>query len=187
MAKKKSRIFIILIFGLTVVLTNCQSPTVESTAAPTKILYTQTATKTEVPPTVVIAPTDTVIPSETMSPTVTPSPGKVRVSSIEEILGTWFNQRHRMYLLFTDDSLMHQARSEKNLETSPFAVVYVQFEGDHMLLTTKSVKGVPPCWEIEGVYDVWLLPNGNLDIETIEDKCGGRAGDTSMEYESILP
>jgi hypothetical protein len=179
-----------LMTGLTLglfLLSGCGSPAtpvpasdtptpIPATDTPTPIPATPTPTPvpaTDTPTPVPATDTPTPVPATptlTREPTATPDENPVQVTSVEQIIGTWF-WKTRYFLRFDDDGTCRQAHSLKDLDKKAYAVMYYEFKGKEMILTEKYVVGVPPCGKTAGIYELMLLSNGNLKFAEGEDDC----------------
>lgn len=151
-------------------LVGCASPA----SNPTPVL--PIATPTAVPPTA----TPSLIP-----PTITSTPDYIKVISLDDILGTWYNPNKKLYLRFYEDGILHHSHLLDVLDADPFAKTETWFEGGQLYMKTKEVHGVPDCGDAIGVYEVRLYPKGNIQIVKIEDSCSPRSGDTALPYNPV--
>ncbi len=144
------------------------------------------------PATLVPAPSATLQPSQTpLAPVPTSTQGRpsataiphTDVTSAEQVLGAWRSGDY--YLRFDADGTFRQAHSSEGLGTNPYAISSYRFEGSTMLTDGISVRGVPPCGNVTGTYELQLLESGALFIRVLRDACRGRAGDTAGEYERL--
>lgn len=153
---------------ITLLLVGCSVPA----ASPTPIPPADTATSA--PPTATTAP-----------PTSTPTPEFPLATSIEDILGTWFGSgEHTLYHRFTPDGTCLVAVSKRRLESEPNVVCTCSFEGAQMTMACSEADGLPSC-PGNGVYEVQLLPNGNIKFVKVEDSCAKRVLTMTMEYHLV--
>jgi len=139
-----------------------------------------TPTRTAAPLTSAPTPTRTAAP-----PTVAPTPAFILATSIEHIIGTWYNVGKSVYLRFYEDGTLHQSHLLDRLDNQPYAISEIRFEGSQMFLKETAVSGVPSCGDAPAIYEVQLLPDGRIRIVKIEEKCAPRAGDTALEYDPV--
>ncbi len=156
-----------------VLLAGCAAPAVPS---PTAALVPSVAPQ---PSQIPAAPNPT---SAQARPTATAIP-HTDVTSAEQVLGGWRSGDY--YLRFDADGTFRQAHTPEGLASNPYAISSYRFEGNTMLTNGISVRGVPPCGEVTGTYELQLLEGGNLLIRVVRDACRGRAGDTAGEYERL--
>lgn len=124
--------------------------------------------------------------TSTAAPTTTaPSQAFTLATSIKEIAGTWRNQGSGVYIRFYEDGTLNNADSAEKLDNQPYARSEIRFDGTQMSLKETAVDGVPSCGDAIGLYEVRLLPNGKIQIVTIEDQCPPRATDTALEFEPV--
>jgi hypothetical protein len=165
------------VVGMTVVLlllSGCAAPV---TPAP------PTDTPTPLPPTPTLTPlppTDTPTPE----PTATPTRGLVRVTSPEEIIGTWV-WGPSYYIRFDEDGTCRQAHALDELDSKPYAIMYYEFEDNKMILSEKAVFGVPSCGKKISSYRVELLSNGNMKIIVGTDDCTPRMRELQKEWSPV--
>lgn len=166
------------------VLVGCVSPAAEPTPIPS------TATHTSIPPTPVPS-TDT---PTAMPPTATPTPvpptkqpteAFTLATSITEIVGAWQSPAKGLYFRFFEEGILNQAYSLDRVDTAPYSISEIWFEGTQMYLKEKSVSGVPPCGDDPAVYEVHLFSDGHIQIVKIRDKCSPRAGDTALKLDPV--
>jgi hypothetical protein len=102
------------------------------------------------------------------------------------LIGTWFGiKRDGMYQRFNTDGSCQTAIKLKMLTTKPNVECTYRFEGSHLIINAIAVSGLPACPEPEGVYEVYLLANGNLLFKVIDDTCLERAITTAQEHEPV--
>lgn len=149
-------------------LVGCGAPAAEPIPAPS------TATDTPIPPTTATSTTE--------PPTSTPTPAFTLATSIEDVVGTWYNPNKNIYLRFYEDGTFHHAHG---LDDEPHAINEFQFEGEEMFIKTISVSGVPSCGDEIGTYKVRLYPNGTIQIAKIKDNCLPRLGETALKFDPV--
>ncbi len=118
-------------------------------------------------------------------PTNTPTPDFTLASSITDIAGVWQSQAKGLYFRFFEDGILHQAHSLDSLDTEPYAICEIWFEGTQMYLKEKAVSGVPSCGDDPAIYEVHLLLGGHIQIVKVQDKCPPRAGDTALKLDPV--
>jgi hypothetical protein len=123
--------------------------------------------------------------STTAPPTTAPTQAFTLATSIKDVVGTWYNEGTGVYLRFYEDGTLHNADSPESLDNQPYATSEIRFEGTQMSLIETAVAGVPSCGDALGLYEVRLLPDGKIQIVTIEDQCPPRAGDTALVFEPV--
>jgi len=127
------------------------------------------------------APTPTPLP-----PTPTPAPTPVLATSAAQIVGTWVGLKaDGMYQRFNLDGTNQTAASLENLATKPDSESTFRFEGTQFILTEVKATGLPPCAAKTGIYEVQLLPNGNIKLVKVQDACVGRGRSTAMEHKPV--
>jgi hypothetical protein len=95
-------------------------------------------------------------------------------TSIEDFLGTWFSDGdHAMYLQFDSDGTCPVAVSQKRMDSDPNVECICSFEGTQMTIACNEAKGIPSC-PGDAVYEVQLLPNGNIKFLNVKDPCAPR-------------
>ena len=126
-------------------------------------------------------------PTRTPRPTLTPLPTRFQeisrqVTTAEELAGVWGYQRgpgFESYYQFTQDGAVRMASSgtRDRLENSPSITGTYWFEDAKLNLNWEqnSRTQVVSCIDIVGVYEVYLLENGNLRFETVADECSWRS------------
>jgi hypothetical protein len=160
--------------GLTIavlILSACSPPATPAPATTSSTPLPPTATLTALPPTA----------SPTPQPTVTPTRGLVRVTSPEQIIGTYVWGTN-YYIRFDEDGTCRQAHALDELDSKPYAIMYYEFEDDRMIITEKTVFGVPSCKEKIGKYRVEYLSNGNMKFIVGTDDCAPRMREFQKEW-----
>ncbi len=102
-----------------------------------------------------------------------------------DIVGIWQSPTKGLYLRFNEDGTLHQARSLDGLDTEPYAISDIWFQGTQMNLKERSVSGVPSCGDDPAIYEVHLLSGGYIQIVKIQDSCSPRAGDTALKLDPV--
>lgn len=167
----------ISLVALAVIVSACGSTPTPIAAPPTTA---PTPTATTAPPTSAPTQAPTAAP-----PTSAPTPAFTLATSAEEIAGPWKKTRGVGYIRFYEEGSFHQARALEDLDSHPFAICEIWFEGTQMFIGQCSVSGVPPCGDIIAIYEVRLLASGRIRIVSIEDSCSPRRHDTATEYEPV--
>ena len=144
-----------------------------------------TTTPTAIPPTVAPTPVPPTITPTAILPTSTSTPGYIQATSLEEILGTWYNPNKKLYLRFYEDGILHHSHLLDALDAAPYAKGEIWFEGTQLYMKTVEVHGVPDCGDAIGAYEVRLYPKGNIQIVKIKDSCSHRAGETALPYTPV--
>ena len=125
------------------------------------------------------APTPTPLP-----PTPTPTP--VLATSAEQIVGTWLGiKADGMYERFNLDGTSQVAVSLDTLADKPDTEMTFRFEGTRFIYTEVKATGLPSCGSTPGIYEVQLLPNGNIKFVRIQDACGPRGRSTAQERKPV--
>jgi len=151
-------------------------------------LATETAqpTTTSQPPTSTFTITATPEPTRPSTPTTTPKPTPVLATSPDDILGTWLGLgRDGLYNKFNEDGTLWVAQIRDLIETNPSAVLTYRFDGTRLIITEVNVRNLPSCGPDEGIYEVQLLPGGNIKFVKIKDPCGPRGRSIALEHEPV--
>jgi len=164
---------------IALLLVGCATPA--STPAP----VSPTTIPTAIPPTVAPTPVPPTITPTAILPTSTSTPGYIQATSLEEILGTWYNPNKKLYLRFYEDGILHHSHLLDALDAAPYAKGEIWFEGTQLYMKTVEVHGVPDCGDAIGAYEVRLYPKGNIQIVKIKDSCSHRAGETALPYTPV--
>jgi hypothetical protein len=163
--------------GLTLavlILSACSPPSTTALLSDTPTPIPPTTTHTPLPPTATPTP----------EPTATPTRGLVRVTSPEEIIGTWI-WGEKYYIRFDEDGTCRQAHALEELDSQPYAIMYYEFAENRMIITEKAVFGVPACREKIGKYRVELLSSGNMKIIVGTDDCAPRMREFQKEWSPL--
>ena len=182
--KQRSRelvIFLFLVILSTAASTTAeiQTPIPSSPTLTVQSIATQTWTPTAIPPTATRIP-------NTATPSPVPSATPVRATSAKEILGLWHGEgRDGMYFKFEEDGTCQQTQVRDSLDNNPNVLCEYKFEGDQFIFTELQVRGVPPCEQDIGIYEVHLLENGNIKFVVVEDSCRPRVSSTAVEHVPI--
>ena len=115
--------------------------------------------------------------------------GKVEpgpITSFEDIAG--FYERGpghaAIYFQFSEDGTWHASSNRDLVEDRPQLIMETRFEGTKVFL--KETKGTSYCADdLEAIYEIHLLENGNLQLVAIEDKCLHRLGDFETEWAPV--
>jgi hypothetical protein len=118
-------------------------------------------------------------------PEPTPTPAIPLASSPEDVIGTWKWIAGEYYIRFDDDGTARLAYSQDELQGSPFVTMSYQFDGTKVVIKEISVSVVESCGSTVGNYEIPMLNNGNIQLVAVNDKCEGRAGEFSAEYEPL--
>lgn len=100
-------------------------------------------------------------------------------------MGVWHSPAKGLYFRFFEEGTLHQAHSLDRLDTEPYAISEIWFEGTQMNLKEKAVSGVPSCGDDPAIYEVHLFSGGNIQIVKVREKCSPRAGDTALKLEPV--
>ena len=182
--KQRSRELVIFLFLVTLSTAACatSSPQTSVSPSPTHAIIstsTQTLTPTSIPPTATRIP-------NTATPSPIPSATPVQATSAKEILGLWHGEgRDGMQFKFEEDGTCQQTQIRDSLDNNPNVTCEYKFEGDQLIFTTLEVRGLPPCEEDIGIYEVHLLENGNIKFMVVEDSCRPRVSSTAVEHVPI--
>ena len=164
---------------IALLLVGCATPA--STPAP----VSPTTIPTAIPPTVAPTPVPPTITPTAILPTSTSTPGYIQATSLEEILGTWYNPNKKLYLRFYEDGFLHHSHSLDEIDAAPYAKHEIWFEGTQISLKQLEVSGVPSCGDVIGVYEIRFYSKGNIQIVKIKDSCPQRAGDTALPFTPV--
>jgi len=172
-------------FVLVVMVAMVVAPQIACTPASIPTTVIPTVTQTAVPP----ASTPTSLPPTAtptaVPPTSAPTLAITLATSITDIVGVWQSPAKGLYFRFFEDGILHQAHSLDRLDTEPYAISEIWFEGTQMYLKEKAVSGVPSCGDDPAIYEVRLLSGGYIQIVEVQDKCPPRAGDTALKLDPV--
>jgi len=122
----------------------------------------------------------------TAAPTATPAPTPVLATKAEDILGTWVGTgADALYQQFNANGTVNTARSRENVAAKPDSRSTFRFEGTHLILTEVEATGLPPCDAKTAIYEVQLLPNGNMRFVAVDDKCSPRKRSTGQIHKRV--
>ena len=125
-------------------------------------------------------------PGATPTPTPTPAPTPVLAAKADDIVGTWVGiGADALYERFNADGTLQVAKSLKNLADKPDARMTFRFEGTRLILTEVEAIGLPSCDAKTAVYEVQLLPDGNMKFVAIDDKCSPRKRSTAKTHKPV--
>ncbi len=108
------------------------------------------------------------------------------VTSFEDIAGFYLRGPGHgpIYFQFSEDGTWHASSNRDLVEDRPQSIMEARFEGTKIFLTeTKSTA----CGDdnLEAIYEIHLLENGNLELVAIEDPCAHRSSDFQAEWEPV--
>ena len=135
-----------------------------------------------------LEPTLTPIPptATPIQPTRTPTPSMVQVTEAEAIFGTWYGFGYDgMYQQFNPDGTCKAATHLENLGSTPNVECTYHFEAGHLIHTTVSVSGVPPCNDAVSIYDVFFTETGNMVLKRVKDTRTPRIRTFAQEHERV--
>lgn len=135
------------------------------------------------------ADTETQPPATTQAATATTEtvqalqPGPV--TSFEDIAGTYLRGPGHgpIYFQFSEDGTWHASSNRDLVEDRPQSIMETRFEGTKVFL--KETKSTGCGDDLEAIYEIHLLENGNLQLVAIEDKCLHRSGDFETEWAPV--
>ncbi len=109
------------------------------------------------------------------------------ITSFEDIAGTYLRGpgHSPIYFQFFEDGTWHESSNRDLVEDAlGGSLTYeTRFEGTKLFL--KSIKA-PYCEDdLEAIYEIHLLENGNLQLVAIEDTCAHRSADFQAEWEPV--
>ncbi|MFC2026219.1 hypothetical protein ACFLUC_03390 [Chloroflexota bacterium] len=161
--------------GLTFVFTNGCSPPTALTPEPATPMPSATFEPTQ-------PPSETPLPDTATADSPIDSPAPVFVTSIEDILGTWFaDGMHAQYHRFEADGTCLVFTSTALKKNKPSVTCTCSFEEAQMTLHCEEAVGLPSC-PGDGVYQVEILANGNIYFHRVKDACGPRVQTMRQEF-----
>lgn len=105
-------------------------------------------------------------------------------TSAAEIVGTW-EQPGFDYVRFYEDGKLHHAISVDSLDSDPYAINEFWFENNQMFLKELLLTtGEAPCAEV-GAYEISLLDDGKIHLQSIDDKCKYRSVFMTGDYNPV--
>ncbi len=108
------------------------------------------------------------------------------VTSFEDIAGFYLRDpvgHGPIYFQFSEDGTWHASSNRDLVEDRPQSIMETRFEGTKVFL--KETKAAACGDDLEAIYEIHLLENGNLQLVAIEDKCLHRSGDFEAEWAPV--